>query len=958
MEILRKIASVGPKREDLSWMLVVSIMFASLGYFQYGYNIWVVQLVFEQTSVAHNITEPNLNKEPSLLSLFLDRLPSYIFPIGSIFGTLFSGLLMDRCGRKVALVISNLMSLISAFFLACAGMFDNYEFILFSILFSGICTGTFSCTVPIYIGEIASVNVRGGMCILPSVFLSVGGLTAQALTRLKKLANRKGILTLMILPAILSFVTFLALPFFPESPRYLLIQKGNEEKAMEALKNLRGTEDVEDEIDEMHQEDNAEKTEKAMTVAKLLCYRRLRWHVISLLILIGGQQFSGISVIFYHSEKIFLKSGVPKKYILYILLSTILFIISSLILLAYIIDSVGRRKVLLLGFSIISFFSVVLTMSLELQTTVPWMSYISTISTLVFLIGHTIGPAPVPNVMIVELFLQSSRASAAVIAKTAFWVASVITAVMYLLLELSLLISIQESMEILRKIASVGPRREDLTGKFVFISMISSLGYLQYGYNFWVAKFIFASMDRIPNSTEEHQPASHSPRLLTFLDSLAIFIFPVGGIIGCLCTGPLLDTCGRKATLIFNNFVSIIAAVIMGYSSIIYIYEFTLFSSFFSGVCSGLGSCAIPVYLGEISPDKVRGAVIMMLPLFFAFGTSLAQLLTSIKSLGSHEGMGILMIISGSMSLIGFIVLPFFPESPRFLLIQKGSEEKATEALKKLRGTADVEEEIEDMNQEDIDEKEEKDMNVLKLMCFQKLRWNIISLVVLIVGQQFSGISVVYFYSENIFLKAGVKRHILPYMLCMASSFVFLVILLSTYIIDSVGRKKLLLIGFGINSFFCILLTMSLELQDSAPWMSYISIFGVFVFLIGQHIGPGPIPNVLMVEMFLQSSRTSACVLGKIVQWFCSLAKAVLFLFIESFLGTYIFLIFWPICTATLIYVFKMIPETTQMAFIDIRRAMVTHVGKTIKGSSGGLFRRHLTRGSIKGHPRRKSTKQ
>ncbi|XP_053137140.1 solute carrier family 2, facilitated glucose transporter member 7-like isoform X3 [Hemicordylus capensis] len=444
-------------------------------------------------------------------------------------------------------------------------------------------------------------------------------------------------------------------------------------------------------------------------------------------------------------------------------------------------------------------------------------------------------------------------------------------------------------MEILRKIASVGPNREALTIKLVVISTISSIGYLQYGYSFWVSTIIFERMKLLhnihSNTTEQRSEMS----LYMVMSKLAVFVFAIGGILGCFCTGPLLDGYGRKTTLIINSLLSIISAFIMGYSNVVDRYAYTLFSCFLSGVCSGIGSCAIPIYIGELSPSSVRGAIICFVTLAFAVGTSMAQFLTQIKSIASHEGLAFLMIISGSLSAVGFVTMPFFPESPRFLLIQKGNEEKATEALKKLRGTADVEEEIEDMNQEDIIEKAEKGMGLCKLMCFQGLRWHIISLVVLIVGQQFSGISV-----------------------------------------------------------------------SSAPWMSYISTCSVFIFLIGQNIGPGPVPNVLMVEIFLQSSRTSACVFGKGFQWLLSLIKTIVFYFIQSFFGTYIFLVFWPICTATLIYVFKMIPETKQMSFVAIRREMAIQIGKTIKGRSGQQFRRRSTQSSLRGRAkgRRKTMKR
>ncbi|NXU68199.1 GTR5 protein, partial [Horornis vulcanius] len=100
---------------------------------------------------------------------------------------------------------------------------------------------------------------------------------------------------LLGLTGIPSLLQLLTLPFFPESPRYLLIQKGNEEQARRALQRLRGREDVDDEIQEMYQEDQSEKEEGQFSVLSLFTFRGLRWQLISIIVMMAGQQLSGVN---------------------------------------------------------------------------------------------------------------------------------------------------------------------------------------------------------------------------------------------------------------------------------------------------------------------------------------------------------------------------------------------------------------------------------------------------------------------------------------------------------------------------------------------------------------------------------------------------------------------------------------------------------------------------------------
>uniref|UniRef100_A0A6J0V655 Solute carrier family 2, facilitated glucose transporter member 5-like n=1 Tax=Pogona vitticeps TaxID=103695 RepID=A0A6J0V655_9SAUR len=198
-------------------------------------------------------------------------------------------------------------------------------------------------------------------------------------------------------------------------------------------------------------------------------------------------------------------------------------------------------------------------------------------------------------------------------------------------------------------------------------------------------------------------------------------------------------------------------------------------------------------------------------------------------------------------------------------------------------------------------------------------------------GQQLSGINAAYYYTERIYMSTKVGADNVRYIAIASTAVLCISISLAVTLADSMGRRFLLLIGFGICSIICILITMTLEMQDTIPEMTYVSTILVDTFLFGHTLGPGPVPPVLTVELFLQSARSSAFVIAGFLQWLLNFFTGVSFYYIETRIGPYSFLIFWPICVATFSYVFKMVPETKDRTFLDVRRIMAIHTARKIQ---------------------------
>ncbi|XP_061592309.1 solute carrier family 2, facilitated glucose transporter member 5-like isoform X2 [Cololabis saira] len=399
----------------------------------------------------------------------------------------------------------------------------------------------------------------------------------------------------------------------------------------------------------------------------------------------------------------------------------------------------------------------------------------------------------------------------------------------------------------------------------------------------------------------------------------------------------LVNKLGRKGTLLFNNIFSIVPAVMMGVSEIAKTYEIIIVARFIVGICAGLSSNVVPMYLGELAPKNLRGAIGIVPQLFITVGILAAQVLGIRHILGNSTGWPIMLGLTAIPAVLELLLLPFFPESPRYMLIQRGDEKNAKKALQRLRGWEDVDEELTEMRVEDQSERAEGHLTVLSLLSQRSLRWQLISIIILNMGQQLSGVNAIYYYADSIYGGAGVNPNDIQYVTVGTGAVNVLMTVAAVFIVESSGRRLLLLLGFGICCGACVLLTVALNFQDTVTWMPYISIACVIFYVIGHAIGPSPIPNVVTTEMFRQTARPAAFMVGGSVHWLSNFTVGLVFPFMEEGLGPYSFIIFAVICLVTLIYEWMVVPETKNKTFLEVSQMFAKKNKTEIKLSTGDL---------------------
>ncbi|XP_029087116.1 solute carrier family 2, facilitated glucose transporter member 5 isoform X1 [Monodon monoceros] len=462
--------------------------------------------------------------------------------------------------------------------------------------------------------------------------------------------------------------------------------------------------------------------------------------------------------------------------------------------------------------------------------------------------------------------------------------------------------------------------RAKLTPVLALATLIAAFGSsFQYGYNVAAINSPAKLMKAFYNETYYDRIGEYiSEFSLTLLWSVSVSMFPFGGFLGSLMVGPLVNKLGRKGTLLFNNIFSIVPAILMGCSEVAKSFEMIIVARLLVGICAGLSSNVVPMYLGELAPKNLRGALGVVPQLFITVGILAAQILGLRSLLANEEGWPILLGVTGIPAALQLLLLPFFPESPRYLLIQKKDEAAAKNALRELRGWDDVDAETQEIWEEDRAEKAAGFISVLKLLRMRSLRWQVISIVVLMGGQQLSGVNAIYYYADQIYLSAGVRAQDVQYVTAGTGAVNMLMTICAVFVVELLGRRVLLLLGFSICFTACCVLTAALALQDTISWMPYVSIACVISYVIGHALGPSPIPALLITEIFLQSSRPAAYMVGGSVHWLSNFTVGLIFPFIQVGLGAYSFIIFAMICVLTTIYTFLVVPETKSKTFIEI----------------------------------------
>ncbi|XP_053111475.1 solute carrier family 2, facilitated glucose transporter member 3-like isoform X2 [Hemicordylus capensis] len=459
--------------------------------------------------------------------------------------------------------------------------------------------------------------------------------------------------------------------------------------------------------------------------------------------------------------------------------------------------------------------------------------------------------------------------------------------------------------------------KKKVTGSLVFAVTVAVIASLQYGYNIGVINAPEEIIKGFINETWIQRTDNHIPgNLLTILWSLSVSIFSVGGMVGSFSVGLFVNRFGRRNSMLLVNVLAILGGALMGFSKLAKAVEMLIIGRFVIGLFCGLCTGFVPMYISEVSPTALRGAFGTLNQLGIVVGILVAQIFGLEVIMGTETLWPLLLGFTIIPSILQCATLPFCPESPRFLLINKMEEDKARAVLQKLRGIQDVSSDIQEMKEESAKMSQEKKVTIPELFRSPSYRQAIIIAIALQLSQQLSGINAVFYYSTGIFKDAGVKQPVYATIGAGVVNTIFTVV--SLFLVERAGRRTLHLIGLGGMAICGALMTVALVLKDAVSWMNYISIIATLAFVALFEIGPGPIPWFIVSELFSQGPRPAAVAVAGCSNWTSNFLVAMLFPYAVQGLKQYVFLIFVFFLIFFFIFTFFKVPETKGRTFEDI----------------------------------------
>jgi SP family galactose:H+ symporter-like MFS transporter len=386
--------------------------------------------------------------------------------------------------------------------------------------------------------------------------------------------------------------------------------------------------------------------------------------------------------------------------------------------------------------------------------------------------------------------------------------------------------------------------------------------------------------------------------LSSFQTELAVSIVLAGAALGAAMAGYLSDRFGRRPVLLVNAIIFGVFAVATGLANGLALF---LAARFLVGLAIGVTSMITPLYIAELAPASIRGALVTLNQLAIVTGIVVAYYADYLFS-GSNNWRA--MFISAVIpSILLLIALIFLPESPRWLAA-RGQFDDARKVLERVESYAEAE-----RNLAELQRVTEADRLAFWDLFTPRFRKPLIAGIGLAIFQQITGVNTIIYYTPTILQMGGyhsASTAILATVLVGGVNFVATIV--SLFLLDRVGRRPLLLVGIAGMTFGLAHLGYSFGVHRVSPSAVLLD---VVIYLASFAISLGPIFWLLISEIYPTTVRGQAMSLATVTIWIADLLVSITFLsMVGAFGARDSFWLYAAACVAAFIFSVKLVPET------------------------------------------------
>ncbi|GAB2269734.1 Hexose carrier protein hex6 [Dionaea muscipula] len=471
--------------------------------------------------------------------------------------------------------------------------------------------------------------------------------------------------------------------------------------------------------------------------------------------------------------------------------------------------------------------------------------------------------------------------------------------------------------------AGLANERGDYGGKmtwFVVMScMVASVGGILFGYDIGISggvssmesflkKFFPSVYNKMQNDTKISNYCKFDSQPLTaFTSSLY-----AAGICASFFASSITRSFGRKPTILAGGISFLVGSAIGGAALNVYML---IIARVLLGIGVGFANQSIPLYLSEMAPTRYRGAFNFGYSVTLDLGIVFAGFINySSQQIKRGWGWRLSLGLVAVPALVLTLGAIFLPETPNSLIQRTDGQEKAKVMLQKIRGTSNVQEELDHLIEASLASKLATE-NSFKKILQQKYRPQLVMAIALPFFQQLTGINMIGFYAPILFRSLGLEEGASLLYTALSAIVATTSTIIAMLVVDKFGRRAHFMFG-GIQMLASQLIIgtiLALYLKDQGDMSkgyAYFVLVLVYIFSAGFNLSWGPLAWLVPSEIFQMEIRSAGMSIFVAVNFFFTFAVAQTFLAMLCSFKAAIFFFFGGWVAFMTAFVYSLLPET------------------------------------------------
>jgi sugar porter (SP) family MFS transporter len=401
--------------------------------------------------------------------------------------------------------------------------------------------------------------------------------------------------------------------------------------------------------------------------------------------------------------------------------------------------------------------------------------------------------------------------------------------------------------------------------------------------------------------------------LSSFDQELVTSLLLVGAAVGALFAGRIADRIGRRLTVLGTAVIFVVGVLLAAFAPA---FPVLLAARVIIGLAVGAASMVVPLYIGEVAPPGIRGALVSMNQLAITSGILVSYLAD--YWLADTKSWRLMFGLAAIPAVLLFIGMLFQAESPHWL-VMRGRDAEARRVLARLRAPDEIEPEIAEVHRvTQLEALSTRDL------LSAKLRPMLAVGVLLAVFQQVTGINTVIYYAPTLLKGAGFGTNGSLLANVVNGGVNVIMTIIAIRLLDRVGRRTLLLagtVGMAVGMFVTAFSFMGGEQLHGVRAVT--AVLGLLIYTGSFAIGLGPVFWLLISEIYPLTIRGAAMSVATIANWAANFVVTISFLSIKNAIGGMgVFLLFGALTLVALLYFWREVPETKGRSLQELEQEL------------------------------------